>query len=99
MGRCAWNLFDVVGDHHHSGCEVICGQGVDAPQQVLPAAQIQTGCGFVEEQQLRIAHQCSCDEAPLALPLAERPEAVIGQAGETPDVPSRSSARSSSADS
>src|SRR5690606_38773899 len=81
----AWNLFDVVGHHHHSGREVICCQGVDAPQQVLPAAQIQTGCRFVQEQQLRVAHECSSDERPLTLPLAEGSETVICQAGQTPD--------------
>ena len=47
--------------------------------EVLPAAEVETGGRLVEQHELGVGHEGPGDLDPLALALAQRAEAAVGQ--------------------
>jgi hypothetical protein len=79
VGEAVGHLFDMVGDQHHHRRLGIAGQLGEAPQQVLPPAQVEPGGRLVEQQQLGVGHQRPGDLHPLALTLGEGREPAPDQ--------------------
>ena len=78
MGEAHGNLLHVVGDHDHRRGRHVPGQPAQGGNQALPAAHIEAGGRFVQQQQGRIAHQGPGDEDLLALAVGEHAEAPVG---------------------
>ena len=81
MGEAVRHLFHVVGDQHHHRRLGVAGQAGEPAQQVLAAAQVQSGGWLVEQQQFRVGHQRPGDLHPLALALGQRGEPAPDQVG------------------
>src|SRR5271163_563671 len=73
------NLLDVMGDQDQRRGVGIGGQIGQPRYQLLAPAQVETGRGFVEQQQLRVGHQRPCDEDPLALTFRQGFVGAVGQ--------------------
>ena len=69
----------MVGDQHQRGCIGVGGQVGQPGHQLLATAQVETGGGFVEQQQFRVGHQRAGDQHPFALALGQ---GFVGAVGE-----------------
>ncbi len=83
VGEAGRNLFDMVGDQHHGGRVGIRGEPSEASYEVLATAEVEAAGRFVEQHQLGVGHQGAGDLDPLALALAQRAEAAVGEVGDT----------------
>ena len=79
MTESGGNLLDVMG-HQDQGRSIgVGGQIGQSGDELLAAAEVQAGCGFVEQQQFGIGHQRSGDQDTLALALREGSVGPISQ--------------------
>src|SRR5690606_37995393 len=73
------DLLDVVGDEDDDRGAAVPGELGERRHELLPAAEVEAGGGFVEEEQLRVGHERAGDLHPLALALAQRAELAVGE--------------------
>ncbi len=79
MAESARNLLDVVGDENDRRGVRICGQVLEPRHQFFATAEVESGRRLVEQQQLRVGHQGTCDQHPLALAFRQRLVRALGQ--------------------
>jgi hypothetical protein len=75
------NLFDVLGDECQSHLRLASSQVLNGFQEQLATARIQSGAGFVENEQKRAGHSSTRNEHPLFLSLGERSKRLLRQVG------------------
>ena len=80
------DLFEVVRDQDDGRGGLVAGKFTQPVDQILAAGQIESGGGFIEEQQFRVRHQGPGDLDALALPLGERGERPVEQRAHAPFV-------------
>ena len=73
------DLLDVMGDQHDRGRVGVGGQVGQPGHQLLAAAEVESGGGFVEQQQLGVGHHRPRDQHPLALAFGQRAVGAFGQ--------------------
>jgi hypothetical protein len=64
----------------------LAGQAAQQGPQPVDAFGVEAVGGFVEDEDLRVAHQRGGESEPLAHPEGELPDPAIGRAGEVDDV-------------
>ena len=64
----------MVRHQDHRRARPFRGQAAQPDQQPLASAQVQAGEGLVEEQELRVAHECPGQQDLLTLPFGDDPE-------------------------
>src|SRR5262245_13217431 len=72
------DLFDVMRDEDDRRGPGARGEGREVADERLARAQVEAGGRLVEQEQVRVGHQGTCDRRPSALAGRERPELVIG---------------------
>ncbi|GMA84928.1 hypothetical protein GCM10025868_01780 [Angustibacter aerolatus] len=81
-----------------AGASTSSARLAEAAHEVLAAAEVEAGGGFVEQHELGVGHQRAGDLHPLALALAQRAEGAVGQVRDAERVeqrPARAWSRSS----
>ena len=81
VGECWGDFLHVVGDQYQPwGCG-FAGQGVHKREESFPGHGIQTGAGFVQDEQLGIGDESSGDEDALPFALGEHGPWSAGEVG------------------
>ena len=73
------DLLDVVGDQHQRRSVGVGGQVGQPRHQLLAAAEVEPGGGFVEQQQFGVGHHRPRDQHPLALAFGQRAVGAFGE--------------------
>ena len=93
-GAAGRDLFEVVGDDHHWWRAGVGEQRREVAEHLLAGADVESGGGLVEEQELGLAHQGAGQERALGLASRQGGEGVVGELGDTEPFQQRAGPRS-----
>ena len=79
VGRAGGYLLHLVADHGGDRRGRVAGQSCEQPQQRLPRTEVETGGGFVQQEEFRVGHQRPGDLDTLAFTIRKGAITTAGQ--------------------